>query len=163
MRFVTSPFTNDDRDILYLTGDRGVYQTDGTVQMLGRVDDQVKIRGVRVEPDEVTAVLSEFEVVDCCHVTAVSDQHDETALACYVVVNGDHQCGAQDLKAFLEQRLPSALVPSAYVFLEDLPHLPNGKIDRKSLPAPESRSEAGVHGTQDQVGTAASPISGQNC
>jgi amino acid adenylation domain-containing protein len=135
-RFVRNPFGSDASDILYLTGDCGVYRTDGTVMMLGRLDDQVKIRGVRVEPAEVAAVLSGIEGVEGCHVGVAEDAQGEKMLVAYVVVGTTLQPDAAPLKAALEQRLPSALLPGAYVFLDALPRLPNGKIDRGALPPP---------------------------
>jgi len=135
-RFIVNPHGTDADDVLYRTGDRGRYRADGSLMVLGRLDQQVKIRGVRVEPDEVTAVLSRHPKVRACAVVAREDQEHALALVAYAVASPD-QVGADVLRAYLAERLPSALVPSAFVFLDRLPLTSNGKVDRRALPAPE--------------------------
>lgn len=134
-QFFANPFAGDPADLLYRTGDLGRYRPDGSLTVLARLDQQVKIRGVRIEPDEVTAVLSHHPGVPACAVVARGDQGDEVALVAYVVPSGD-QVSAVELRAFLAERLPPALVPSAFVFLDHLPLTPNGKLDRRALPPP---------------------------
>jgi len=150
-RFVRSPFTDDARDIVYLTGDCGMYRADGSVMMLGRLDDQVKIRGVRVEPAEVAAVLAGIPGVAACHVGVLADARGDAMLAAWVVASGAQPPDAAELKAALATRLPSALVPSAYAFLDALPRLPNGKIDRASLPAPAVTHESAYLAPEGEI------------
>ncbi len=132
-RFIQNPFTDDADDLLYRTGDRGRYQPDGTLEILGRLDNQIKIRGVRVEPDEVTAILTRHPSVRSCTVVPCKDAHGEAALAAYVVMaEGDHRVAA--LRTYLGKHLPAAMVPSYFVVMEELPLTPNGKVDRRALP-----------------------------
>jgi len=94
----------------------------------------VKIRGVRVEPAEVAAALGSLEPVANAHVAASEDAAGETMLVAYVVPRHGAPADARELRALLAQRLPAAMVPAAYVFLNELPRLPTGKIDRSRLP-----------------------------
>ncbi|HTO75925.1 MAG TPA: amino acid adenylation domain-containing protein, partial [Thermoanaerobaculia bacterium] len=140
-RFVPNPFRIAEGDILYRTGDRGHYGIDGSLEILGRWDDQVKIRGVRVEPAEVASVLSGHASVGSCAVIARADAHGETTLLAYVVSPRPGPETAAELRSHLSARLPAAMLPSAFVFLEQLPRNPSGKLDRRALPLPEPVSE----------------------
>ena len=136
-RFRPNPFRNDENDLVYFTGDRGRYRVDGLLEIAGRVDDQVKIRGVLVEPGEVTAALARHEAVRECVVVARDDDQRRHQLVGYVVTAKNKRLNASDLRAYLSEQLPQAFVPSAFVFLNALPVLPNGKVDRRALPAPQ--------------------------
>jgi amino acid adenylation domain-containing protein len=136
-RFIKNPFRDDERDLLYYTGDRGRYRPDGVLEIHGRSDDQVKIRGVRIELGEVTAVLSRHRWVNECIVTARKDDEGQTCLVAYVVAANPDDVKSSDLRVFLSKQLPAAMIPSAFVFLARLPLTPNGKVDRQALPAPE--------------------------
>jgi amino acid adenylation domain-containing protein len=141
-RFFPNPFREDRRDLLYRTGDRGRYRADGSVEIHGRLDDQVKIRGVRVEPDEVTAVLSKHPAVKSCAVVPRTDEQGEAFLVAYVVASEQNQAMTADLRSYLSTQLPSAMLPSAFMLLDALPLTPNGKVDRWALPAPSGRHPA---------------------
>ena len=130
-RFVSNPFTADADDVLYLTGDRGVYGADGLLEFRGRLDEQVKIRGVRVEPMEVAATLRGHPDVAACAVVV-----REERLVAYVVPRPAAAENVAALREFLAQRLIGAMVPSAFVFLPELPLTANHKLDRERLPAP---------------------------
>jgi amino acid adenylation domain-containing protein len=136
-RFVRNPFTDDPEDLLYHTGDRGRYRPDGALEILGRLDHQVKIRGVRVEPDEVAAVLSRHPLVKACVVLARPDAQGENSLAAYVAMSAPDRKLVPELRAHVRRDLPDAMVPSAFVLLESLPLTSNGKVDRRALPEPE--------------------------
>ncbi len=140
-QFFASPFTSDPGDVLYRTGDLGRYRSDGSLMVLARLDQQVKIRGVRIEPEEVTTVLLRHPAVAACAVVARADLGDDPVLIAYVAASG-HPVGAAELRAYLAEQLPAALVPSRFVFLDRLPLTPNGKLDRRALPVPEDGSEA---------------------
>jgi amino acid adenylation domain-containing protein len=120
----------------YRTGDLVRCDPDGLLHHLGRIDNQVKIRGHRVEPSEVTAALSGHPDLAESYVIAVRDERNGgNELVAYVVPVDWHRVpGAQELRAYLGQRLPAALVPSSYVVLSALPIGPTGKIDRLALP-----------------------------
>jgi amino acid adenylation domain-containing protein len=141
-RFRKNPFREDPEDLIYFTGDAGRYRPDGMLEILGRLDDQVKIRGVRVEPAEVTAILSQHPLVEDCIVVGKKNAHDETHLVAYVVVLHDGSTAtAAQLRSYLLERLPAAIVPSTLVFLDALPLTSNGKVDRHALPEPAYRRE----------------------
>jgi len=114
---------------VYRTGDLARRLPDGTLEFLGRADDQVKIRGFRVEPGEVEAALARHPEVREC---AVVVQPGPALLAC-VVPRGELESGS--LRAWLQERLPAALVPAGWILLEALPLTANGKVDRQALAA----------------------------
>ncbi|MDJ0842039.1 MAG: amino acid adenylation domain-containing protein, partial [Acidobacteriota bacterium] len=140
--WVVNPHTQDPDDLLYRTGDRGRFYPDGNLEVLGRVDFQVKVRGVRVEPGEIEALLTDHEAVTETAVIARPDGRGDNRLLAYVVVNIDIDAG--DLRRYLAARLPEAMVPAAVTLLDAFPLTPNGKIDRKALPAPERADEAEI-------------------
>ena len=141
-RFVKNPFRDDAHDLVYFTGDAGRYAPDGTLEILGRLDDQVKIRGVRVEPAEVAATLARYPAVESSFVIAVKNEQDEICLLAYVVLAKQQKTTSTQLRSYLVERLPAAMVPAFFVFLDSLPLTPNGKVDRKALPVPDrSRPE----------------------
>jgi amino acid adenylation domain-containing protein len=135
-RFVQNPLVQERDDIIYRTGDLGRYRPDGTLEILGRVDDQIKIRGVRIEPNEITAVLLRHTGVQSGVVVSYRDAEDNYALVAYVVAAVGDQI-ATELRTFMSSRLPAAMVPAAFVFIDALPLTDNGKLDRRRLPAPE--------------------------
>lgn len=137
-KFIRNPFLDEPDEIIYLTGDRGLIAGDGGLCFLGRLDHQLKIRGVRVEPTEVSAMLSKCPDVAACAVVPRENETDELILVAYVVlVEGiKHDLGR--LQEFLRQRLPAQMLPTAYVFMDRLPLTANQKLDRDRLPVPTS-------------------------
>jgi len=135
-RFVKNPFRDDSGDLIYHTGDRGLYRTDGLLAILGRIDDQVKIWGVRVEPDEITAVLSRHPKVEACTVVGFPGQN---RLVAYVVPSAPEPKLASELRSYLNHHLPPVMVPADFIFLKKLSLNANGKVDRSALPAPQPR------------------------
>ena len=135
-RFVRNHFREDERDLIYLTGDRGRYRLDGSLEVLGRVDDQVKVRGVRVEPAEVAAVLARHPAVKFVFVSSWEPEPGRPELAAYIVPEGSGSVGVAELTSFLTEHLPAAMFPSDFVFLDHMPRTPNGKVDRNALPKP---------------------------
>jgi acyl carrier protein len=140
-RFVQTPFRDDEHDLLYLSGDRGRYRVDGSLDILGRVDHQVKIRGVRIELGEIETVIGEHPAVLNRVVVVREDVPGDKRLAAYVTAKPGRALNPHELRQHLKQKLPDAMVPSAIVVLDALPLSANGKIDRKALPAPDSRQE----------------------
>ena len=136
-RFVKNPFRDDERDLLYFTGDGGRYRPDGTLDILGRVDHQVKLRGVRIELGGIEAVLSQHPAVWDSVVLVREDVPGDRRLVAYVTTRPNHTLAADELRGLLKQNLPSPMVPSAIVELDALPLTQNGKVDRQALPAPE--------------------------
>ncbi len=126
---------------LYRTGDLARFLADGAIEFLGRLDHQVKIRGVRIELGEVEAALASHPEVREAVALARSDGGDPRLVA-YLVLAGGAMPDAAELRAFLRQSLPDAMVPSAFVGLPALPLTPSGKVDRRALPAPEEGESA---------------------
>lgn len=140
-KFILSPFSNHLGERLYKTGDLARYLPDGRIEFLGRIDQQVKIRGFRIELGEIEAVLSQHPGVRDAVVIAREDQPSKKRLVAYVVPN-ENAPSLSELRQFLKENLPDYMVPSAFVVLETLPLNPNGKVDRRALPAPDrSRPE----------------------
>ena len=137
-RFVPDPFTDVPGARLYRTGDRARYRGDGTLEFLGRLDYQVKIRGFRVEPGEIAATLAEHPGVGDGIVVAREDGPGDRRLVAYIVpAVGASPPGTDELRGFLQARLPGHMIPSAFVVLDAMPLTPSGKVDRRALPAPE--------------------------
>jgi amino acid adenylation domain-containing protein len=133
-RFVPNPYGRAG-DRMYRTGDRGRWLPSGGLEFLARLDRQAKVRGVRIEPEEVEAVLRAHDAVRDCYVDVASDPAGATRLIAYVV--GPRQSEAADVVAFLRGRFPSFMLPAAVVCVDGIPVRPNGKVDRGKLPRPE--------------------------
>ncbi len=123
----------------YRTGDMVRWRADGRLSYLGRVDDQVKIRGQRIEPAEIEAVLGSHPQVRSAAVVALPGPGGRLRLVGYLTPS---DVDAEELRAFLGQRLPAPLVPSLFVTLDALPRTPSGKIDRRHLPPPTVAASA---------------------
>jgi hypothetical protein len=137
-KFVRDPFCNDPGARLYRTGDLARYLANGEIAYLGRIDEQIKILGHRIEPNEIVTVLNRHPHVQSSLVVAREEACREKHLIAYVVLNAGSQTSAADLRTFLEKELPQYMVPPVFVRLEKFPLTQNGKIDRASLPAPDS-------------------------
>ncbi len=133
-RFVPDPFASGER--MYRTGDLAAWLPDGNIVYRGRIDHQVKVRGYRVELGEIESVLSLHPGVAEAAVVARREKAGERRLAAYVV-GKEEPPPLPELLAWLRERLPEYMVPSAFVFLPALPLSPNGKVDVRALPAPE--------------------------
>jgi amino acid adenylation domain-containing protein len=122
---------------LYKTGDLARYLPDGNIEFLGRIDDQVKIRGFRIELGEIEAKLSTHGALKQTLVMAREDVPGDKRLVAYVVLQPQVTLTAKELRCFLLEQLPQYMVPTSFVFLDTLPLNPNGKVDRRALPAPD--------------------------
>jgi pyochelin synthetase len=136
--FVVNP-ANGER--LYRTGDLGRYLPDGNIEFLGREDFQVKVQGYRIELGEIESRLQEYPGVDLCIVIVREDTPGEKRLVGYVVAKPGMPIDSAKVREYLRAKLPEYMVPSAILVLERFPLTPNGKVDRKGLPAP-ARSSA---------------------
>ncbi|WP_330284539.1 amino acid adenylation domain-containing protein [Streptomyces sp. NBC_00588] len=138
--WVADPF-GPPGERLYRTGDLVRWQRDGTLEFLGRADNQIKIRGMRVELEEIEAVLEQHSGVRRAVVVLREDAPGVKQLAGYCLAARDPQLLA-DLRGWLQERLPEHMVPRTLTVLDAFPLLPSGKVDRTSLPAPESTATA---------------------
>ncbi len=134
-RFVPDPFASAAGARMYRTGDLARRRIDGTIEFLGRIDHQVKLRGFRIELGEIEAVLAEHPSVAEV-VTVVREDGGDARLVAYVVPIGTPPA-VDALLALARSRLPDYMVPTAAVFLDELPLSAAGKVDRRALPAPE--------------------------
>ena len=121
---------------LYRSGDRGRWRNDGLLEHLGRLDDQVKVRGYRIEPGEVEACCNDVPAVGASLVVAREDQPGDVRLVAYLVAAAGAEIDTSVVKQALCARLPQYMLPQHLVVLDAFPRLPNGKPDRKALPAP---------------------------
>ncbi|HEU5218073.1 MAG TPA: non-ribosomal peptide synthetase, partial [Gemmatimonadales bacterium] len=134
-RFRPDPFAGHGGR-MYRTGDRARFQADGNLEFLGRLDDQLKLHGMRIEPGEIEAVMNARPDVLESAVGIVDSEWTGSRLVAWVVLHPGNTASADAFRADLASSLPRSLVPSGVLFLEKLPKLPSGKIDRRSLPAP---------------------------
>jgi amino acid adenylation domain-containing protein len=133
-RFVANPF-GPPGSRLYRTGDRARRRSDGVLEFVGRLDDQVKIRGQRIELGEIEAALLAHAAVAAAAVVLRNDR-----LVAYVVARRA-PVPISELRFHLRERLPKAMVPGAFVWLEALPLTISGKLDRRALPEPQRAGE----------------------
>ena len=144
-RFVPDPFSQNAGGRLYQTGDLAAYDGQGDLHFAGRSDFQVKLRGFRIELGEIETRLAEHPVVDEAAVVLFRDSTAEPRLVAYVQTSGTNAAENLEpkLRRWLAQTLPRYMVPSQFVHLDRLPLNPNGKLDRKALPAPDAQPQAG--------------------
>jgi acyl-coenzyme A synthetase/AMP-(fatty) acid ligase len=135
-RFVPDAFSHVPGARQYRTGDLARRLPGGEVEYLGRTDFQVKLRGFRIELGEVEAALAAHPAVREAVAVVREDAPGDARLVAYLVPSGDEAPPAAALRAWLGERLPEHLVPGTFVALPSLPLLPNGKADRRALPAP---------------------------
>ncbi|BAZ51970.1 amino acid adenylation domain-containing protein [Nostoc sp. NIES-4103] len=141
LKFIPNPFNDQPGTRLYKTGDLARYLPDGNIEYLGRIDNQVKIRGFRIEFGEVESALSQHPEVLENVVIIREDVPGNKRLVAYLVSHTSQTLTISNLRSFLSRKLPEYMIPSAFVFLSALPVTPNGKVDRRNLPAPELRLE----------------------
>ncbi|MGD2085546.1 MAG: amino acid adenylation domain-containing protein [Candidatus Aminicenantes bacterium] len=127
---------------IYLTGDLARWLKDGNIEFFGRMDHQVKIRGFRIEPEEIETRLSAYPGIKdvVVLVREGSDGLVDKYLCAYIVGSGspEEMPGNRELRDFLSHKLPDYMIPAYFIFLEKIPLNPNGKVDRKALPHPET-------------------------
>jgi non-ribosomal peptide synthetase-like protein len=125
-------------DRIYLSGDAVIMRPDGSVDFQGRLDDQVKLRGYRIELGEIESRLNELDEVSAAAVALKKDGNNQDQLVGYVTLKQGKQIDEHHARTVLAKVLPPYMVPLVIVTLNSMPRLPSGKLDRKSLPVPES-------------------------
>jgi acyl-CoA synthetase (AMP-forming)/AMP-acid ligase II/acyl carrier protein len=134
LKFVDNPFVVGQK--LYRTGDLGKWLPNGEIAFLGRIDEQVKIRGYRIELEEVKLALLSLDEIEDAVVIAKENANSEKQLVAYIVVKSE--INMSDLRAKLKKSLPEYMIPALYVELDAIPLTLNGKVDKNSLPDPQT-------------------------
>ncbi|RRB02256.1 polyketide synthase [Larkinella rosea] len=137
-KFRTDPFSNEPKARMYKSGDLGRWHPDGNIEYLGRIDEQVKIQGFRIELGEVENALMLYPGIIRCVAHAVEGSLGEKRLVAYYVSNED-KLEKSAVFAFLKNRLPEFMIPALLIKIDSIPLSPNGKVDRKLLPKPETK------------------------
>ena len=135
-RFIADPSNSEHGARLYRTGDLARFLPDGTLQYRGRIDSQVKIRGHHIEPREVEMILEEHTGVKGAVVVIREDEPGDKRLVAYVVPVEGCALDAARLRTYLRPKLPSYMVPDAFVLLPGFPETSSGKVNKRALPAP---------------------------
>ncbi|MEO8078021.1 MAG: non-ribosomal peptide synthetase, partial [Acidobacteriota bacterium] len=136
-KFVPDPWSGTPGARLYRTGDVARYLADGRLECLGRLDHQVKVRGFRIELGEIEAALMAQPAIRAAVVTVHPDPEGDKRLVAYLIPETETPPVVGELRNALKERLPDYMIPSVFQVLQVFPHTPNGKIDRKALPAPD--------------------------
>jgi non-ribosomal peptide synthase protein (TIGR01720 family) len=136
-RFLRDPFSAEPQARMYRSGDLARWRADGVIEYLGRNDEQVKIRGFRIELAEIEAQLGRHEQIREAVVIAREDGRGDKSLVAYFTVKAETAPPSEELRSYLKEGLPEYMVPTAFVRLRSMPLTPNGKADRRSLPAPD--------------------------
>jgi amino acid adenylation domain-containing protein len=136
-RYCPDPFSEERGARLYRTGDLVKRLPNGEIEFMGRLDNQVKVRGFRIELGEIESALLRHDALSHAVVVARENGLGEKQLVAYVVPTTKSPPATEELRAFLKLRLPEFMIPTSVVFLDALPRTPNGKVDRKALPAPD--------------------------
>ncbi|UOF14552.1 non-ribosomal peptide synthetase [Lysobacter capsici] len=140
-KFIPDPFSAVPGARLYRTGDLALWRRDGTIEVIGRIDHQIKLRGFRIELGEIESVLAQYDGVTQAVVHCREDTPGDKRLVAYVTAEGAAPAPTA-LRDHLRAALPDYMVPSAFVVLDQFPLTPNGKVDRRALPAPETATGA---------------------
>lgn len=137
-KFIPHPLSATPGARLYKTGDLARCRADGSIEFIGRADEQVKIRGYRIEPGEIATVLNRHPAVRASHVAAREQTPGDVRLIAYVVPAPGYAPSATELQGFLGAYVPDYMVPAMFVRVETTPVTPNGKVDQRGLPIPDT-------------------------
>jgi amino acid adenylation domain-containing protein len=135
-KFIPDRLGTEAGQRLYKTGDLARYRADGSLEFLGRSDFQVKVRGFRIELGEIEGALQSHEGIKEAVVVARAGTEGDHRLVAYLVPSGESAPGISELRGYLQERLPSYMVPAQFITLAQMPLSKNGKVDRKALPEP---------------------------
>jgi len=135
-RFIPDPFCKKPDAKMYRTGDLVRWRANGQLEYFQRIDNQVKVRGYRIELGEIETILSNSDLVKQAVVSVWSKSHLDQRLVAYIIPEDEDEFEALMLRKYLRNHLPEYMVPQHFVRMDNFPQTPNGKIDRKALPAP---------------------------
>ncbi|MCP3933659.1 MAG: amino acid adenylation domain-containing protein [Bacteroidetes bacterium] len=142
-KFIKDPFAGNQNARLYKTGDMGKFRSDGNIEYIGRTDFQIKIRGFRVELGEIESVLCRHKDIANASVITKDFSDSDRRIIAYMVLNKKNAMALSDLtedvKEFIRKKLPDYMMPSMYIFLNEMPLSQSGKINRRALPEPKIR------------------------
>lgn len=137
-RFIANPFSSDNEERLYRTGDIVRYRHDGNIEFIGRNDQQVKIRGHRIELGEINSVTTQYGGIKYAETVVREDRPGDKRIITYIIKDDKTaSISLIELKSFVKKNVPAYMVPSFFIELQTFPLLPNGKINTKALPAPD--------------------------
>lgn len=125
-----------DQQRWYCTGDRGRFDVDGNLEIIGRTDFQIKLNGIRIEPGEIEVVLRQIHGVREAVVVRRELNSGEPGIVAYLTIHPPDLPEITDIRSYLQGKLPDYMIPAAFVILEALPLNLNQKVDRQALPAP---------------------------
>jgi non-ribosomal peptide synthetase-like protein len=143
-------------DVMYLTGDAVIMSPDGEIDFQGRIDDQIKLRGYRIELGEIENQLNTQQGISAAAVAVRKDNNGQDELVGYVLMEADAKFDEHEFRAELAKVLPPYMVPAVIMALPQMPRLPSGKIDRKSLPRPASFEAAPTITDEEKIDPEAS-------
>ncbi|HLP47541.1 MAG TPA: amino acid adenylation domain-containing protein, partial [Candidatus Kapabacteria bacterium] len=154
-KFIQNPFSDEPGDIVYRTGDMGMFLPDGKLDFVGREDRQVKIRGRRIELEEIENVLLRHPAVREAAITKIETANNDELLCAYVAENaqyaGDEKLFTETLPGYLAERLPDYMVPANMVKIEKIPRNTNGKVDYRKLPDPFAENQKERIAPRDEI------------
>lgn len=143
---------------IYLTGDRGRLLSHGEVEISGRLDSQVKIRGYRIELSDIEKIALSHDGIGEAVVLPIEDAQGNGHLTLYYCRKGTNSLEKETVKGWLQERLPHYMIPSYYILLDEMPKLPNGKINKKALEPPMLKEESDKTQIKRSVITATNSI-----
>ncbi|MFB2772372.1 amino acid adenylation domain-containing protein [Pelatocladus sp. BLCC-F211] len=138
VKFIPNPFSKQEGDRLYKTGDLVRFLPSGDIEYIGRIDNQIKIRGFRVELGEIEAVINQHPSVSASVVIVREDKPGNQNLIAYITLHPHKILTIPELRRFLQNKLLDHMLPTAFMILEALPLTSNGKVDRRALPTPDA-------------------------
>ena len=136
-RFLPNPFSENKGDRIYKTGDLVRFMPDSNIEYLRRLDDQVKIRGFRIELGEIESLLNKHETINQSIVIVREDEPSIKKLVAYIKLDDNDKINLTDLRNYLSSHLPDYMIPASFTLLDEIPLLPNGKVNKRELPEPE--------------------------
>ena len=153
-KFIANPFSfNDEDSIMYKTGDLGRYLSCGNLEFVGRIDRQIKVRGYRIDPLEIEIILNEHPAINSSVVILYEKTSNNKLLIAYVLTKMNEIEIIEQLNKKLNAKLPSYMIPTHIVVLQEFPKTPNGKIDHKALPVSEYKVLKKVKSWSDHART----------